>query len=371
MKMSLIHYLIFTKIFIESCNCIMINEYDFIEIAPNKEDWELIENTYDTTIYKTRQWFEYINKQKCKPFIVRIEKKGRGELIGFFVGEKIKRGITLIASPFEGIGTGHQGLSMLEKITSEERLRIYYCLSRWIFKKGLSWFIQIEDWQLTMDDINENDIFYYEPHRVKYVDLSPSEDQLFENLHKDCKYSLRKARDNGIIVRDANDIDAFINTFFSQLEDVFGKQYMHPTRDKENVRKMVESTWPNETMLLEAVTPEGDVAATAIIPIHSEYSATWQTASFRKYQKLRPNEILRWEAMLRCKRRGATMINFCGTQAYKDKFGAILTHTPRLYYCKYPFLIRFKMFAKFLYYSTRRIFSSIKESYMSCSLLKQ
>lgn len=332
-------------------------KYSFEIITPSEEDWSLIESCYDSTIYKTRQWFNYLYRQGCKSFIVRVSLQDE-KPIGYFVGEKVKRGITLITSPFEGIGTGHQGLSMLNRITPEERLNIYKEFSNWVFKNGYSWFVQVEDWQLSMQNVHENDTYFYEPHRVKYVDLTQSEDALFHSLHKDCKYSLNKAKRNGIIVRETKNVDSFIEIFYSQLEDVFDKKSLHPTHSKDNVKSLIESIWPDKSILLEAVTREGEIAATAIVPIHGEYSATWQTASFRAYQIYRPNEVLRWEAMLRCKKRGATMINFCGTQAWKDKFGAVLTHTPRLIFCKYPVLIKLKKLAKSSYYLSRNKIAS-------------
>ena len=333
--------------------------YSFVRIRPTDSDWDLIENTYDSTVYKTRSWYGYLRLQGCEDFVVSVSKDGL--LAGFFVGEKLRRGITLVASPFEGLGTAHQGLSMLKETTAEERISIYKHLADWLFSTRQASYLQVEDWQIRDDEIPADADFFHEAHRVKYVDLTIPEEQLYSNMHQDCKYSIRKAIKNGIVVRECANLDAFLDAFYAQLEDVFDKKGMTPTRDKENVRKLLQATWPEKTMLLEAITSEGDIAATAIVPIHASYAATWQTASFRKFQNLRPNEILRWEAMRRSKERGAQIINFCGTQAYKDKFNPVLIHTSRLVFCKYRGLLLLKQAAKKSYYGIRALLAKFKK----------
>lgn len=316
------------------------------------EEWRIIENTNDNTCYKTKSWYDYIIAQNCEPFIVKIFENN--SLIGYFLGEKIKRIITLITSPFEGIGTAQQGLSMLKDVSPVERLQIYKELSEWIFQSKIGIYLQVEDWQLRMEDVEGMSGFYYEPHRVKFVDLSLSEEEIYSNMHQDCKYSIRKATKNGLFVREASNVFEFLDIFYQQYIAVHAKRGTIPTHSKDNIRDLITALYPNNVLLLETVTTTGQVAATGIVPYGGTYASTWQTASFQELQNLRPNEILRWEAMRRTRAKGCRVINMCGTQEYKDKFGAKLVHCPRMIYCRYPILILLKNFVKKSYYTLRK-----------------
>ena len=333
-------------------------QYTFRRIIPTSLDWQNIESTYDTTVYKTKCWFEYLQTLNCEPFVCEVN-NGGGQ-IGYFAGEILHRVVPIVGSPFEGIGTAQQGLSMLRETDAKERLEIYRQLADWIFEKRYAVFLQIEDWQLRMDDMTGSEL-HFEPRRVKYIDLTPTEDELYKNMHQDCKYSIRKAIKNGIVIRETQDVEHFLTVFYRQMSDVYDKQGLKIAKSREWYQKVVSAVYPTNMMLLEAVTQEGEIAATGMILLGGGYAATWQTASERKYQSLRPNELLRWEAMRLCKQRGATVVNMCGTQAYKDKFGAQLVHIPRLIFCKWQWLIEAKNIAKRLYYKYRQQITQFKK----------
>ena len=214
--------------------------------------------------------------------------------------------------------------------------------------------------QLSIDDVQGMNI-EFEPRRTKYVNLSCSEDELYSNLHDDCKYSIRKAKKNGIYIRETLNVRNFIDEFYEQFTDVFKKHNLHIVKSKKWYYNAVSTMYPQHMMLLEAVTSDGNIAATGIILVAGKYASTWQTASYSKFQHLRPNEILRWEAMRRCKRRGVTMVNMCGTQAYKDKFGAELIMIPRLFFYKWHWLLHAKRIAKSLYYKYRQLITHLKK----------
>ena len=95
-------------------------EYSFQIIEPTDTDWQLIESSYDSTIFHTRKWNVYLDRIGYTPFVVTVLKDGLK--IGYFVGQKFWRGISIVASPFEGLGTYTQGLAMLTEISSNERV---------------------------------------------------------------------------------------------------------------------------------------------------------------------------------------------------------------------------------------------------------
>ena len=326
--------------------------YTFQLVPKDHIPWGIIHGTEDSTIYKVKEWFDYLYRwKKILPFIVEINQEHN--VIGYFVGEKIKKGINIIGSPFEGIGTAHQGLSMVKKITPDERIKIYNSLSKWIFSNRHGMFVQIEDWQLTLDDCEKAKAKYSQVDGY-LINLSLDEDVLYHNLHqKSCRYSINKSIKQGVTIRETEDSERFIDIYYDQLLEVFAKQGLSPTYEKDCVKALVESLYPQKLLLLEAVSADGEIIATALFPGEKNLAVFWGGASYQKYQKLCPNEPLIWEGIKRWKERGTKFFDMCGVRQYKLKFGPELYAKPRLYYAKYPLLISLKEFAKKTYYSFR------------------
>ena len=78
--------------------------------------------------------------------------------------------------------------------------------------------------------------------------------------------------------------------------------------------------------------------STGIFCFDKGLCAYWTGASYQRYQKYCPNELMVWEAMRILNERGAGDLNFCGCADYKLKFGTIYAYVPRLMFAKYAFL---------------------------------
>ena len=50
--------------------------YIFNRISPSPEVWESIESTYDGTVYKTKQWFDFINLCGGETFVCEVADRG-------------------------------------------------------------------------------------------------------------------------------------------------------------------------------------------------------------------------------------------------------------------------------------------------------
>lgn len=326
-------------------------QYNFKKLNKDEINWSIIETTPDSTIYKTSGWFEYLHRWKAiTPMVVEIS---TDHVVGYFVGELFFKGVTILGSPFEGLGTGHQGLSMLTKISTSERLEIYKHLSAWVFDQKIASYIQIEDYELTMADIADEDIVF-EGHDGYMIDLIQSEEALFRNLHpRSCRYRINKSIKSGIFIRETSDVNRFIDVYYHQLEEVFNKQGLTPTYDKSCVKALVDALYPNHILLLEAVTAEGEIAATGLFPGEKNMAIFWGGASYQKFQYLCPNEPLIWEAIRLWKVRGAKVFDLCGVRPYKLKFGPTLYTKPKIMFARYPVLISAKCFMKKMYYGIR------------------
>lgn len=325
--------------------------YDFKLINPSDDDWRIIEGTYDGTVYKTKAWFDYLAYQNCKPFIAEVHKNG--VKIGYFVGELIKRGMWQLGSPLEGVGTGSQGLSMLQETSVNERIAIYKELADWVFKNRYAAWFQVEDWQLTIYDF-EGSGLTVEYHDASWVDLTADEDTMFARMDKkSCRYKVKKAIKEGVVIRETEDPDKFLDVHFDQCKSVMRGKGLEPLRPKEHLRELIKLLYPKYLLLLEAVSPDGTIVSTGIYAVSDKSSCSFSSGSYREYSNLCANELIRWEAFKRCKARGASFFNNNGCMEFKLKFGVLRDFRPRIVFSRYKWLFPIRNFFKDLWQKIR------------------
>ena len=330
--------------------------YDFKRITPTDEVWKVIEGTYDGTLYKTKAWFEYLAYQRCEPFIAEVLQDGA--LKGYFVGELLKRGVWTLGSPLEGVGTGSQGLSMLSETLAPDRIEIYEELAKWVFKNRFAVLLQVEDWQLEIYDFEgKEDLMEY--HDASWIDLTADEATMFARMDKkSCRYKVNKAVKEGVVIREAQDPEKFLDIHYEQCKSVMHGKGLEPLRSKSHLREMIKILYPNYLILLEAVAPTGEVIATGIYATSDKTACSFSSASYREYSHFCANELIRWEAFKRCKARGASLFNNNGCMDFKLKFGAYRDFRPRLVFSKYKMAGTFRKFFKELWHKFR--FTSYK-----------
>lgn len=329
-----------------------IKEVDasFKRITPTENDWHVIENTDDNTVYKTEAWFEYLEKTGCKPFVCEVCLKG--VRTGFFLGEEKRRFFNLIGAPIEGVGTAHQGLAMFKPTSSSERISIYNALAEWIFKEHYSVWFQVEDQCVTEADVIEAGV-RYEKHERNSIDLMRDEEELFHNMaKKSCRYMVNKALKSGITIREATDPMAFLDVHYDQHLQVMRSKGLDALKPKPVFKALISATWPSEMLLLEAVLPDGKIAGTGMYAVNHG-SACYFNAAFDKECGVSPNELMNWEAIKRCKARGARFFDFNGVSKWKFKYGGALYVQPRLVYMRYEWLSKARKMASELYHKYR------------------
>ena len=334
------------------------------------EDWKRIEGAYDSTCYQTEKWYVYLKRIGVKPFIVAVY--ADAEQIGYFLGEKMWLGIPMVTAPIEGIGTYTQGLNILRETGDAERIEIYQALAEWIFKKHIALAFQVDDWQLRRDtaewipkeefrhEVIEQYGLPYEFRPTLHVPVNKPQEELWAGLsYKSCKYCVNKANKLGLEVREITnyeDIPAFCKVHYDQLREVCeGKgQRPKPTQSEKRMRTLCESLWPDRVMMLECVGKDENgkeqIMSSGIYCIDKGQCAYWTGASYKRYQKYCPNELMVWEAMKRLSARGAGDLNFGGMATYKLKFGTVYGYVPRLKFAKYVFLLNWTSDLKIIYH---------------------
>lgn len=324
--------------------------YDFKLINPSEDDWKIIEGTYDNTVYKTKHWFDYLESINVQPFVCEVLKDG--DKLGYFVGEKVKRVFNLIGAPIEGVGTAHQGLSMMKETPPEVRIGIYDELAQWVFIQRFAVWFQVEDYWISENDVAGKQV-NYEPHDRNSIDLTQDEENLFRNMsQKSCRYMINKAKKMSIEIREATDPIAFLDLHYEQHLAIMRSKGLDALKPKEVFKKLIEKTWPNEMLLLEAVLSTGEIVGTGMYAVNHG-SSCYYSAAFDKKFGVSPNELMNWEAIIRCKAKGAKFFDFNGVDHWKFKYGGVYYRQPRLVYTKYGWLVKARKTASDLYHKYR------------------
>ena len=350
-------------------------KYSFRRIVPDSNDWKQIESAYDSTVFHCREWNRYIERIGYHSYILEVNKNNLR--IAYFIGEKLWRGVSLVAAPFEGLGTYTQGLVSLCEITLEERIEIYKCLADYLFSNRIASYFQVDDWQLREDSPNweqekttSNSLLTEKKirHEVRptlYISLKKPIDELWSGLHyKSCKYCINKARRLGLkvqIVDRVEEIPSFVEVHYDQLKEVCLRKGMKPksAQGKKRMLALCETLFPNRVLMVKVVGKDESgasrIMSSGIFCFDNGECSYWTGASYQRYQKYCPNELMVWDAMRMLNERGAGDLNFCGMANYKLKFGTIYAYVPRMIFTKSEMTYKLKNLAKDLYHKSRKM----------------
>ena len=362
--------------------------YYFDIIQPSHDIWRLIEQSEDSTCFHTEKWNNYIQRIGFKTVVISVA--CQTQPLGYFIGERIGKGaLSIIAAPFNGIGTYTQGFVRTTNIciSEIERIAIYQALAEWLFDNHLACMLQVDDWQLrrTSKDWIPYEVFKQDTLEACAIDYSVrptlcvpvnvNDEQMWAGLHyKSAKYSINKARKLGLYVReitDKSEIAAFTQYHYEQLKEVCARQGMRPkpSQSQKRMQALCEELFPERIIMLECIGPvesgKEEVMSTGIFCLDKGQSVYWTGASFQRFHKYCPNELMVWEAMRIAHQRGAGLLNFAGMASYKLKFGTVYEYVPRLSFTKFPMVRWTKDFLQHAYFDIRTFMAKIigKHSY--------
>jgi hypothetical protein len=314
-------------------------------------NWKQVDNLPDRTVYQTQPWITFIaSTQQAEP-VIAVLREGK-DVVGYFTGCVVKKlGLRILGSPFPGWTTSYMGFALHPEVSRAAALRL---LVEFAFGELRCIHLELMDRYLTEADTRPLRCVIDRYHGYE-VDLAPSEDCILAKFRDDCRWRIRKAAKQSVIVEEASDM-AFADDYYAQLEEVFSKHKLRPTYNKGRVQALIEHLLPTGMLLLlRAREVTGRCIATGIFPASNGTAYFWGGASWRAYQALSPNEAIQWYAMRYWKARGMTRYDMCGGGGYKAKYGGETIAPLWIRISKYEFLAKQRDRLKQLYWQSRRI----------------
>ena len=297
--------------------------------------WEREWSTFaDRHVFQSAGWISFLAEDlKAEPVLAALKEDDK--ILGYFTGLIIRKfGMKILGSPFRGWSTAYMGFNLRPGVS---RRTAAEALPRFAFRELGCIHFEVTDMFMTEADLDGLG-FSQVRHPTLEVDLTRSEEDLFNNFTKSCRWTVRKAEKNGVVIEEAADA-RFAEDYSSQLDEVFAKQSMMAYFGVDRVRVLMKHLQPaGNLLLLRARDPQGNCIATALFPATHEFSFYWGGASLRSGQKLYPNELLQWHAIRYWKSRGMKVYNMIGNKEFKQKFGGRETFVPMFYQSRFKLL---------------------------------
>src|SRR5437016_2554617 len=298
-------------------------------------DWDKVSGAFpDRIVYQTPAWLAFLAEtQRAEPVVAAL-KEGH-EVLGYFTGAIVRKfGLGILGSPFKGWTCPYMGFNLRPSVPRRVAVE---ALPEFAFNQLRCVHFEVADSFLTLDDISGLSLTH-EMRSTFEIDLTQTEEALLANMTKSCRWTVRKAEKNGIVIEQARDFE-FADEYAAQLKDVFSKQGAAPLFGVELTRALLKHLLPTGMLLLlRARDPAGRCIATGLYPGANQTAYFWGGASWRDGQKLYPNELLQWHALRYWKNRGAKTYNMVGTMEFKQKFGGRETSVPLITKSKYRFI---------------------------------
>jgi len=157
----------------------------------------------------------------------------------------------------------------------------------------------------------------YSPTKTLRLDLTKSENEILKQMKKDCRYEIRKAQKNKIIVKQSVDIESFIkmwhkNALHRGFWIPFGKE----------IKSIYEAFGKKAYLLLVFCSNDSEhdsnPLAGSLILIHDCIASYFHAASTPKGRKLSAPYLVVWEAIKLAKKKRCQVFDFEGI--YDERF---------------------------------------------------
>ena len=180
-------------------------------------------------------------------------------------------------------------------------------------------------------DYNDNRLIelyerYFEKHVLSthMIDLSRTEDEIFEGFTDAKKRNIKRAQREKLYVKEIKS-DYAIRKYYLMYLDSLRRWNAKKIFKLDFFKKLLES----DLASLYMVQYHGDYVAGAIILKGNTEAVYWHGAAFQRYFQLRPNDLLHWEIMRSLKSQDILIYNMGssnnieGVERFKKGYGGV------------------------------------------------
>ena len=205
----------------------------------NKEVLKNISNDkkYNQTVFTTYQWISFLENNKKGSSIVLEISKGE-DIVGYFVGLIFEKfGLKILASPFEGWATCTMGFCVKENVDMVELINL---VSNYAFKELKCLYMEIVDPNISKEEIQKSK-YEFINQSTYAIDLTRSEEDIFNGFKPGCRQLIRQFERRGATISKVEPSEVFANIYYDQLIDVFAKQNLKPSYDRQKVIDLMDA----------------------------------------------------------------------------------------------------------------------------------
>lgn len=189
--------------------------------------------------------------------------------------------------------------------------------------------------------------FTFHDHLNIYIDLSAGEEVLWDGVHSKRRNEIRKAKREGVEVKEETSGDSLDRTY-PILQEVYDRVRL-PLPRISYFRSLLDSAGDRTGLRIFTAILEGKAVGCMYTLCFRETIVDYYAGSYRKYYSKNPNDLIPWEVFKWGIRNGFTTFDFggagkpgipYGVRDYKKKFGGTVKNPGRYLSIHRPVIYR-------------------------------
>lgn len=288
--------------------------------------WDELVHTFSSgTVFHTLKWLQIIGKNQSL-YVAKIGLYDNANLIGLFP-LFIKKFLFLkvAASPFVVEDTPYMG----PLIDPHYFSKFLPALNLYLKKNKIHYLRMISN---SFYDLKDTDDSYQFTTKYTHIlDLTRTEQELWDNLETRCRTAIRKAQKSGVVIHEMQDRDD-IEKYYAMIEQIYHSQNKPCPNPKTLYYDIWDAFGQKQAIFLQAKYRD-EIIAGVIIILDGKRAYYNNGTSKNEFKPLSAGNLLLWHAMLIAKEKGIKDFDFVGSDIprlakFKESFGGTLSkHT--------------------------------------------
>lgn len=294
----------------------MISLIPFSNISD--EEWDNLIIAYESkTLFHHSAWLRFIG-QTQNAEVARFKIVDGDNLVGYFAALIEKKGpFKVFSSPRQGYNTPYMGPIVNSNYDQAGFINALeeYCKTNCIDQ------LEISSIYLDPLSMRRNGYSCSKKGVTCIVGLSEDESLMWGRLdRKSCRSAIHQAEHYNLAAEEADDAEV-ITEYYQQLKEVFARQHLALPYRIDRVKTLFDCLRREDKIFAMRVKYNNQTIATGLFPHDDKMVYFFGGASWRKYQYLRPNDLLHWAMMKTAGRGGILKYDMGGGGNFKAKFG--------------------------------------------------